>query len=90
MTGISDQLVKKYLKPDLTEDGIYLALWFSAADWDAKTKAERDRRKRATRTEPAQLQELLNDQAADVSKRASVVISALVIDGSLSGAAERN
>jgi hypothetical protein len=90
MTGMSDQLVKKYLKPDLTKDGIYLVLWFSAADWEAETKAERDRRKRATRTEPAQLQELLNDQAADVSKRASVVISALVMDGSLSSAAEQD
>ncbi len=65
-------------------------LWFSAADWEAETQAERDRRKRATRTEPAHLQELLNDQAADVSRRASVVISALVMDGSLSGAAEQD
>jgi hypothetical protein len=90
MTGMSDQLAKKYLKPDLTEDGIYLVLWFSAADWDAETKAERERRKRATRTEPGQLQELLNDQAADVSRRAGVAISPLVMDGSLSGAAAQD
>jgi hypothetical protein len=87
MTGMGDQLAKKYLKPDLTEDGIYLVLWFSEADWDAETKAERDRRKRATRTEPGQLQELLNDQADDMSRRAGVAISALVMDGSLTSAA---
>ncbi len=83
MAAMSAQLARKYLKPDLTEDGIYLVLWFTGTSWDANTSGERQRRTRATRTGSEDLQDLLDEQAVEVSRQSGATVSALVLDASL-------
>jgi len=83
MTAMSDQLVDQYLKPDVTDQGIYLVWWFAERDWDAHDDNQRRRRARATRTNVTELEELLAKQAADLSRDRSVALTVVVIDGSL-------
>jgi hypothetical protein len=83
MTAMSNQLVDQYLKPDLTDQGIYLVFWFSQASWDGHDDNQQRRRARATRTAAADLGALLVKQAAEVSRERGVAVTAVVIDGSL-------
>jgi hypothetical protein len=83
MTALDDQLATRYLKPDLTDQGIYLVFWFSAAGWEDYNEGERTRRSQATRLEAPALASLLKEQAVQVSTARGVSIDALVIDGSV-------
>lgn len=84
MTAMDEQLAAKYLKPDLTDQGIYLVFWFSAAGWqDFDNVSERKRRSRATRNDCVALSILLKDQAVEVAAARGVAIDTLVIDASV-------
>ena len=85
MAAMSKQLAGKYLKPDLTDQGVYLVFWFARADWEDYNPSERRRRNRATRSDGAGLRSILTKQALEVSRSHGVAIAAIVIDGSLSG-----
>jgi hypothetical protein len=81
---MNEQLAIKYLKPDLTDQGVYLVFWFAGDEWeDSDRESERRRRARATRSDPAELLSILTKQAIDVSTTQSVAIAAMVIDASL-------
>jgi hypothetical protein len=83
MTAMSDQLVDQYLQPDLTDQGVYLVLWFAEAGWHGHDENQKRRRARATRTGTAELDALLTKQAAEVSRERGVAVTAIVMDGSL-------
>jgi hypothetical protein len=83
MTAMAAQLAVKYLKPDLTDQGIYAVFWFSVDGWDAYNANERDRQRRATRVGTSELEALLDEQAQNVSREHGVAIAPIVIDGTL-------
>jgi hypothetical protein len=84
MTAMDEQLAAKYLKPDLTDQGIYLVFWFSGEGWeDFGSRTEQIRRSRATRKDAEALTRLLEQKADDFSTARDVVIEALVLDGSV-------
>ncbi|WCB91588.1 hypothetical protein DSM104299_00259 [Baekduia alba] len=84
MTALGNQLAGKYLKPDLTDQGIYLVFWFAEEGWDDfGSESERNRRRRTTRETAPRMAELLEAQAHDVSMALDVTVDAFVIDASL-------
>lgn len=87
MTAMPDQLVDQYLKPDLTDQGVYLVFWFAPAGWDGHDDNQKRRRARATRSGAAELEALLVRQAAEVSRERGVAVTAVVMDGSFPPAA---
>lgn len=79
-TALDEQLVDGYLKRGVRDHGIYVAGWYDALGWDKDDRGAAKCRRHTLDS----LAELLGVQAAGASARAGVVVTAVVLDCSLS------
>lgn len=77
-TAMKHQLVERYLTGASTTHGIYLVIWFASENWDPK-----DSRRSKCIKDPQKLQDLLADQARELTSTTHTSVRAFVMDGSL-------
>ena len=74
LTDMKDQLAHRYLAGNACHTGIYLVAWFNWDRWD-----ERDsRRNKAFRNTRVQLEELLSQQAVELSAEGYTIVERLL------------
>ena len=78
-TAMETQLVRRYLRDNRCQQGLYLVGWFMCEQWD-----DEDYRKgRTPKMTPAEMQTELNAQAAGLSTHHNVCVASFVLNAAL-------
>ncbi len=80
------QLAMKYLKDNLSKQGIYLVVWFLCDKWSKQDQ----RRRKTPKQAPAELRSFLDRQSAGVNDATGSAIRPFVLDATIEGTARKS